>query len=437
MILYDEIVNSRESLSVIGLGYVGLPLSLNFAKKINVIGFDIDAKKINKYNNGIGLGDYIELDELKDMTILFTSDENKLRDAKFHIIAVPTPIFENKLPNLNYVIEASKILGRNLSKGSIVVYESTVYPGVTEDICIPLLERESGLKCGIDFKVGYSPERVNPGDPINKLESIVKIVSAIDDDSLDIISKVYELIIKAGIYRAENIRIAEAAKVIENTQRDTNIALVNEISFILQRLNIDTNSVLKAISTKWNAINFKPGLVGGHCIGVDPYFLIHIAERAGMNPEIICTGRKINDSMPKYICENTINKLLESRESVQCAKLAIFGFSFKENSPDIRNTKVMDLITELESHGINIKVVDPIVSAEEVFNQYGINIYDANEINDVDVIIFAVAHEEFYSYALDNIKSMYSKNIKPVLIDIKCIFDKKEAKALGYNYWTL
>ncbi len=437
MILYDEIVNRQESLSVIGLGYVGLPLSLNFAKEINVIGFDIDAKKINKYNNGIGLGDYIELDEFKDMTILFTSDENKLRDAKFHIIAVPTPIFENKLPNLDYVIEASKILGRNLAKGSIVVYESTVYPGVKEDICIPLLERESGLKCGIDFKVGYSPERVNPGDPINRLESIVKIVSAIDDDSLDIISKVYELIIKAGIYRAENIKIAEAAKVIENTQRDTNIALVNEISFILQRLNIDTNSVLKAISTKWNAINFKPGLVGGHCIGVDPYFLIHIAERFGINPEIIYTGRKINDSMPKYICENTINKLLESRKSVQGAKLAIFGFSFKENSPDIRNTKVMDLITELTSHGINIKVVDTIVNPEEVLNQYGINVYNANEINDVDVIIFAVPHEEFYNYSLDNIKSMYSNNIKPVLIDIKCIFDKKEAKALGYNYWTL
>ncbi len=437
MILYNRIINKQENISVIGLGYVGVPLALNFSKKANVIGFDIDSKKIKQYKNGIGLTEYIVASDLKNIKILFTSNEKKLRDAKFHIIAVPTPIYENKLPNLEYIMEASKILGRNLTKGSIVVYESTVYPGVTEDICIPILEHESGLRLGIDFKVGYSPERINPGDSIHKLDSIVKIVSATDNEALDIISKVYELIIKAGVYKAKNIKIAEAAKVIENTQRDINIALINEISIILHKLNIDIKSVLEAISTKWNALNFEPGLVGGHCLGVDSYFLIHIAKEFEIHPEIILTARKLNDYMSKYICENTINRLLESRESIQGVNLAVFGFSFKENCADIRNTKVADLITELKNYGINIKVVDPIVNPEEVFSQYKINIYDISEINCVDGIIFAVSHEEFFKYSLDDIKLMYAQDKEPVLIDVKGIFDKKEAESLGYNYWML
>lgn len=375
--------------------------------------------------------------DLKNTTILFTSDEKKLRDARFHIISVPTPIYENNLPNLQHVINASRILGRNLSKGSIVVYESTVYPGVTEEICIPILESESGLKCGIDFSVGYSPERINPGDPINKLESIVKIVSAIDDETLDTISEVYEIIIKAGVHRAESIKVAEAAKVIENVQRDINIALINEISIILHKLDINTKSVLEATNTKWNALKFKPGLVGGHCIGVDSYYLTFVAEKFGLHPEIISAGRKLNNYMPQYISENIAQRIIESGKSIEDSNIAIFGFSFKENCSDIRNTKVMELISELEKYGVNVKVVDPIVNPEEVLNKYGINIYDANEIQDVDGLIFAVAHKEFFKYTLDNIRAMYSQDDEPILIDIQGIFNKEKAKSLGYNYWSL
>lgn len=437
MISYEQIINRKESISIIGLGYVGISLTVSFAKKVKVIGFDIDTKKINQYRNGIDLTNQVGADSLKNTSILFTSDENMLKNAKFHIIAVPTPVYENNLPNLEYVMEASRILGRNLSKGSIVVYESTVYPGVTEEICVSILESESGLKCGTDFKIGYSPERINPGDPINKLESIVKIVSGMDKEAIDIISKVYELIIKAGVYQAESIKIAEAAKVIENVQRDVNIALINEISTILHKLDINTKSVFEATSTKWNALKFKPGLVGGHCIGVDSYFLTNISEKLGLYPEIILTGRKINNLMPKYVSDNTIERLLKSRELVKGTNIVIFGFSFKENCPDIRNTKVMDMIIELEKHEINIKVVDPLVNPEEVLDKYGIYISDAKEVYDVDGIIFAVAHDAFFKYTLDDIKAMYFQDKEPVLIDIKGIFDKKEAESLGYNYWGL
>lgn len=437
MISYNQIINKKESIAVIGLGYVGIPLAINFAKKVNVIGFDIDTNKISKYKNGMDLTNQVGAYDLENTTILFTSDENKLRDARFHIISVPTPIYENNLPNLEQVINASRILGRNLSKGSIVVYESTVYPGVTEEICIPILESESRFKCGVDFSVGYSPERINPGDPINKLESIVKIVSAIDDETLDTISEVYEIIIKAGVHRAESIKVAEAAKVIENVQRDINIALINEISIILHKLDIDTKSVLEATNTKWNALKFKPGLVGGHCIGVDSYYLTFVAEKFGLHPEIISAGRKLNNYMPQYISENIAQRIIESGKSIEDSNIAIFGFSFKENCSDIRNTKVMELISELEKYRVNVKVVDPIVNPEEVLNKYGINIYDANEIHDVNGIIFAVAHKEFFKYTLDNIRAMYSQDDEPILIDIQGIFNKEEAKSLGYNYWRL
>jgi UDP-N-acetyl-D-galactosamine dehydrogenase len=437
MISFREIINREEKVSIIGLGYVGISLAVSFAQKVDVIGFDIDVNKINNYKNGIGLTKEFDDDVLRNTTVFFTSDENKLRDAKFHIIAVPTPIYPNKLPNLQYVIEASKTLGRNLSKDSIVVYESTVYPGVTQEICVPILEKESGLKCGSDFKVGYSPERINPGDHIHKLENIVKIVSGMDSETLDIIDKVYNLIIKAGTYRVENIRIAEAAKVIENTQRDINIALINEICIILHKLDIDTKSVLEAISTKWNSLNFTPGLVGGHCIGVDTYFLTYIAKELGYSPNLILSGRKVNDYMSQYVVENTIEKLMESNKSIKGANVAILGFSFKENCSDIRNTKVMDIINELKKYNINVKVVDPIVNPDEVINKYGIKLSNEKEICNVDAIIFAVAHEDFSKYSLNNIKSMYNPDKKPIIIDIKGIFDKNQAELLGYNYWRL
>lgn len=437
MVSFEQIINKKEKISIIGLGYVGIPLAVSFAQNVDVIGFDIDVNKINNYRNGIDLTKEVGDDVLKNTTVFFTSDENKLRDAKFHIIAVSTPIYPNKLPNLQYVIEASKTLGRNLSKDSIVVYESTVYPGVIEEICVPILEKESALKCGPDFKIGYSPERINPSDHIHKLENIVKIVSGMDSETLDIIDKVYNLIIKAGTYRVENIKIAEAAKVIENTQRDINIALMNEICIILHKLDIDTKSVLEAISTKWNSLNFTPGLVGGHCIGVDTYFLTYIAEQLGYSPNLILAGRKINDYMSQYIATNTIEKLMESDKEIKGANIAIFGFSFKENCSDIRNTKVMDIINQLKKYDINVKVVDPIVNPDEVMDKYGIKLCKEKEIYNADAIIFAVAHEDFFKYSLNNIKSMYNPDKKPIIIDVKSIFDKNQAESLGYNYWRL
>lgn len=437
MILYEQIMNKQESISVIGLGYVGLSLAIAFGKVANVIGFDIDSNKVNQYKNNIDLTNQVEADDFKNTRVLFTSNENKLKDAKFHIIAVPTPVYENNIPNLEHVIEASKILGRNLSKGSIIVYESTLFPGTTEDICIPILESNSGLKCGIDFKVGYSPERINPGDPINKLDSIVKIVSGMDKETLDIISKVYELIIKAGVFKVESIKIAEAAKLIENVQRDVNIALINEVSIIMNKLNLDTKTVLEATSTKWNSLNFKPGLVGGHCIGVDSYYLTYISKKFGFHPELILTGRKVNDYIPIYVANTIIEKLSNSGKSIADANIAVFGFSFKEDCSDIRNTKVIDIIIHLKNHGAKVKVVDPIVNPEEVLNKYGINIYDKTQVYNADGTIFAVAHEHFYKYSLSDIKSMYSLDTYPILIDVKGIFDKKEADLLGYDYWRL
>lgn len=425
MISFKNIINKEEKISVIGLGYVGFPLALNFAKKAMVIGFDIDDNKIKKYKNKINL-----------KNIFFTSKENKLNEAKFHIIAVPTPVYQNKLPNLEYIKEASKILGRNLNKGSIVVYESTVYPGVTENVCIPILEKESKLKCGTDFKVGYSPERISPGDPIHKLENIVKIVSGIDKETTDTIAKVYKLIIKTDIYKAESMKIAEAAKIIENIQRDVNIALINELSKLLDKLQIDTVSVLNATATKWNSLNFKPGLVGGHCIGIDPYFLIYRAKQLGLNLEITETSRKVNETMGEYIAEKTIEKLLDLNSNSKNLNIAIFGFSFKENTKDIRNTKVIDIIDKLKEHNINITVIDPIVDPKIVKDIYGIKIYNNKEICNMDGIIFAVAHEVFKKYSLKDIKYM-CRNRKPVLIDVKNIFNKAEAEKLNFNYWSL
>lgn len=456
--LYEGIKNRKEKVSVVGLGYVGMPLAISFAKKADVIGFDISKPKVEQYLRGIDVTKEVGDEALQETTALLTWEEKHLREAKFHIVAVPTPINNDKTPDLKPVIGASKTVGRNLTKGSIVVYESTVYPGVTEDICVPILEEESGLKCGIDFKVGYSPERINPGDKLHRLETIVKVVSGMDKESLETIAKVYELIIEAGVHRAESIKVAEAAKVIENSQRDINIAFMNELSIIFNKLGIDTKSVLEAAGTKWNFLKFYPGLVGGHCIGVDPYYLTYKAEELGYHSQIILSGRKINDDMGKYVAECTVKNLIKADKQIKGSKVVIFGVTFKENCPDVRNTKVVDMIKELEEYGINVKVVDPIADKEDLWHEYRIHPCNIEDINDIDAAIFAVCHEEFRSMKLTDIKRLFrpsrlastelidevavaveEDNFKKycVLIDVKGMFDKKEAERLNYLYWRL
>ncbi len=341
-----------------------------------------------------------------------------------------------KTPDLKPVIGATKSVARNLTKGSIVVYESTVYPGTTEDICIPILEEISGLKYGQDFQIGYSPERINPGDKINRLTTIVKIVSGSDENTLDTVAKVYEIIIEAGVYRAESIKVAEAAKVIENSQRDINIAFMNELAMVFNKMDIDTNAVLKAAGTKWNFLNFTPGLVGGHCIGVDPYYFIYKAEELGYHSQIILAGRKINDGMAKFVAENTIKNLIKAEKQIKGAKVAIMGLTFKENCPDTRNTKVIDIIEELKEYGIDILVYDPVADKKEAFEHYGIKLNDKEELKEVDAVICAVAHEELKAIELDDILDMFKEGNK-VLIDIKGIYNKKEAKDKGLLYWSL
>lgn len=458
--LYEKIVKKQSKISVIGLGYVGMPIAVAFAKKVDVIGFDINRSKIELYKSGIDPTKEVGDEEIKNTTVEFTSEESKLREAKFHIVAVPTPVRKDHTPDLTPVESASRILGRNLSKGSIVVYESTVYPGVTEEICVPILEKESGLKCGIDFKVGYSPERINPGDKVHRLETIVKVVSGMDEETLDIVAKVYELVVEAGVYRAESIKVAEAAKVIENSQRDINIAFMNELSIIFNKMGIDTKSVLEAAGTKWNFLKFTPGLVGGHCIGVDPYYLTYKAEQIGYHSQIILAGRKINDDMGKYVAENTVKQMIKANKQINGSKVAIFGFTFKENCPDVRNTKVVDIIKELEEYGVEVKVVDPVADKEDLLREYGISPYTIDEITDIDAVIFAVPHEEFKTIKLEDLKKMFKstnyicseamdeaavttvantdveKN-DYVLIDVKGMFSRQEAENMGYLYWRL
>jgi len=436
MKLSEALANKIQSLSVVGLGYVGLPLAVEFAKKINVIGFDINAEKVESYKNCIDPTGEVGVEELKRTAIRFTSDEKELKNARFHIVAVPTPINRDKTPDLKPVIGASEIVGRNLAKGSIVVYESTVYPGVTEEICVPTLEKFSGLKCGTGFKVGYSPERINPGDKVHTVSQIVKIVSGMDAESLDEIAAVYELIVKAGVYRAESIKVAEAAKVIENSQRDINIAFMNELSIIFNRLGIDTKSVLKAAGTKWNFLNFTPGLVGGHCIGVDPYYLTYKAEQTGYHPQVILAGRRINDSMGKYIAENTVKQLIKADKQIKGARVLIIGFTFKENVPDTRNTRVIDIVEELREYGVEVAVADPVADHDEMYREYGIESHSIEEINEVDAIIIAVAHNDFLKLDIEELKKKY-RNGKHVLIDVKGVLESEAAVKAGYIYWRL
>lgn len=440
MNLYEKIVNGEEKISLVGLGYVGMPIAIEFAKRgAKVVGFDLNAKKIELYKKGFDPTNEVGDEAIKASTVEFTADETMLRQAKFHIVAVPTPVNDDHTPDLTPVEGASEILGRNLTKGSVVVFESTVYPGVTEDVCVPILERESGLKCGEDFKIGYSPERINPGDKVHRLNTITKIVSGMDEETLDTVARVYEIVVDAGVHRAESIKVAEAAKVIENSQRDINIAFMNELSIIFNKMGIDTQSVLKAAGTKWNFLPFYPGLVGGHCIGVDPYYLTYKAEELGYHSQIILSGRRINDDMGKYVAESTVKNLIKADASIKNAKIAILGFTFKENCPDTRNTKIIDIYNELKEYGITPVIADPAADADEAKRLYGIEFVDMADISDCDAVILAVAHEQFKSLSQADFDKMFkaTDNDKKVLIDIKGLLNRKEYENAGYNYWRL
>lgn len=438
MSLYEKLVNREEKLALVGLGYVGMPIAVAFSQKVDVIGFDLNAGKIEKYKNGVDPTNEVGDEAIKVCTVDFTADEKKLQEAKFFIVAVPTPVNSDHTPDLSPVEGASTILGRNLTKGSIVVFESTVYPGVTEDICVPILEKESGLKCGVDFKIGYSPERINPGDKIHRLESIVKIVSGMDEETLEEVANVYSLVVAAGVHRAESIKVAEAAKVIENSQRDINIAFMNELSIIFHKMGIDTKSVLEAAGTKWNFLKFQPGLVGGHCIGVDPYYLTYKAEQLGYHSQIILSGRRINDDMGKYVAESVVKNLIQCDIPVKGARVAILGFTFKENCPDTRNSKVIDIVKELNEYGITPMITDPAADAAEAEREYGIHFTDMADMKDMDAVILAVAHEPYKALTMEQMDQFFKeKNQKKVLADLKGILDRKAYEDAGYLYWRL
>ena len=437
--LYNDIVNKKEKISLIGLGYVGMPIAVSFSRKAEVIGFDVNEAKVELYKQGIDPTKEVGDEAIAACTVDFTADETRLREAKFHIVAVPTPVNADNTPDLSPVIGASHTLGRNLTEGSIVVYESTVYPGVTEEICMPILEQESGLKCGVDFKIGYSPERINPGDKVHRLETIVKVVSGMDEESLDIIAKVYELVVEAGVHRAESIKVAEAAKVIENSQRDINIAFMNELSIIFNKMGIDTKAVLEAAGTKWNFLKFSPGLVGGHCIGVDPYYLTYRAEQMGYHSQIILSGRRINDDMGRYVVECLIKKMVNANISVKQGRVAILGFTFKENCPDTRNTRVIDIVKELNEYGIKPMIVDPVADAEEARHEYGLEFDSLENVRDMDAVILAVAHDEFCGFTMEDVDKLFRDvpNTQRVLLDVKGLLNRKEYEAAGYRYWRL
>ncbi len=438
MSIYSQLINRKTKMAVIGLGYVGMPIAVAFSRKIDVIGFDINQEKIEIYRSGIDPTREVGDEVIAETSVLFTSDESVLRTARFFIVAVPTPVKPDNTPDLTPVIGASEVIGRNLKSGSIVVYESTVYPGVTEEVCIPILEKESGLRCGIDFKIGYSPERINPGDKINRLESIIKIVSGMDNESLNLIADVYSLVIEAGVHKASSIKVAEAAKVVENSQRDINIAFMNELAMVFDRMNIDTLEVIKAMNTKWNALRFTPGLVGGHCIGVDPYYFIYQAEKLGYHSQIILSGRKINNGMGAFVADAIIKQLILADKNVKRAKIAILGITFKENCPDIRNSKVRDIIDRLLEFGVTPIVSDPEADPHEVFEEYGIALTPMEDIAGMDCVVFAVAHDFYRNMTSTELSSLYDGNDdERVLIDVKGVFEKPSLQDDGYRVWRL
>lgn len=438
--LYDKVIAHEEKLSLVGLGYVGMPIAVAFAKKgVDVIGFDLNKEKIKLYKSGIDPTKEVGDDAIKASTVDFTADESRLREAKFHIVAVPTPVNTDHTPDLSPVIGASEILGRNLTKGSIVVYESTVYPGCTEDVCIPILERESGLKCGADFKIGYSPERINPGDKVHRLENIHKIVSGMDRESLEDIKKVYDIVIEVGTHPVSNIRTAEAVKVVENSQRDINIAFMNELAMVFDRMDIDTNEVVDGMNTKWNALGFRPGLVGGHCIGVDPYYFTYQAEKLGYHSQIILNGRIVNDSMGRYVADAAVKNMIAAGQAPKKSKVVILGLTFKENCPDTRNSKVDDIIKRLNEYEINPIVVDTWASEHDAMHEYGVTLTKLEDVSGADCVIVAVAHNEFKKLSLDDIKKLYkaSPDSEKVLLDVKGLYSVENLKASGMRYWRL
>lgn len=432
--------NQEETLSLIGLGYVGMPIAVEFAKHgVRVIGFDLNRDKIKAYQSGKDLTGEVGDEAIRKTTVEFTDNEADLKRAKFHIVAVPTPIHPDHTPDLRPIEGASRILGRNLTAGSIVVFESTVYPGVTEEICVPVLERESGLTCGVDFKIGYSPERINPGDQVHRLSTITKIVSGMDEESLEEIAEVYEIVVEAGVHRAESILVAEAAKVIENSQRDINIAFMNELSIIFHKMGIDTQAVLEAAKTKWNFLGFSPGLVGGHCIGVDPYYLTYKAEMIGYHSQIILAGRRINDDMGKYVAEQTVKQLIAADKTIKNARVGCLGITFKEDCPDIRNSKVEDILSELREYGIAPIICDPVADSRETKRIYGMELVTMEELKDLDVLLIAVAHKEFREIPLERIEAMFKdcSNDRKIIIDVKGVKDRKKLEGLGYRYFSL
>lgn len=436
MSIYEALVKGEEKMAVVGLGYVGMPLAYEFSKKVNTIGFDTNRKKVELYRQGIDVTNEIGNEKMADCKLSFATEEEQLEDVRFFIIAVPTPIDNSKKPDLNAMMKASEIVGRRLKPGSTVVYESTVYPGVTEEVCIPILEKHSGLKCPQDFKVGYSPERINPGDKTHTVTRIKKIVSGCDDEALDEIAKIYEMIIEAGVYKAESIKVAEAAKVIENAQRDINIAFMNELSIIFHKLGINTRSVLKAAETKWNFQKYYPGLVGGHCIGVDPYYLSYKSELIGYHPQIILSGRRINDDMGKYVAESTVKQIIHAGKPILGSKVLVMGITFKENVADIRNSRVIDIINELKEYGIRISVTDPVADKEETFNEYGVELVDEDQVEPVDAIVVAVSHKAFEEKPLEDLKKRFCDD-HYILIDVKGMYSREQAEKQGFSYWSL
>ena len=440
MKLYERLVNKQEFIALVGLGYVGMPIAHAFAKKgLNVIGFDLNEAKIDLYRSGIDPTKEVGDNEIKNTKIHFTSDEKDLKNAKFIIVAVPTPVNTDHTPDLSPVIGASEIVGRNLVPGSIVVYESTVYPGCTEDVCIPILEKQSGLKCGKGFKVGYSPERINPGDKVHRLENIHKIVSGIDEESLSEIRNVYDLVIEVGTHPVSNLRTAEAVKVVENSQRDINIAFMNELAMVFDRMKIDTNEVVDGMNTKWNALGFRPGLVGGHCIGVDPYYFTYEAEKLGYHSQIILNGRIVNDSMGEYVADAAIKKMIEAGQAPKKSRVVILGLTFKENCPDTRNSKVNDIIKRLNYYGVDPIIVDPWANEKDAYNEYGVTLTQLDEVKNVDCVIVAVAHKEFKDLSIQYIKGLYREcsDDEKVLIDVKGLYSVNELNSSGLLWWRL
>lgn len=440
MSLSEKMLKKECKLSVIGLGYVGLPIAIEFAKKIDVIGFDINEEKIKTYNKGHDPTNEVGDKAVLDSKVYFTNNEKYLQDVDFHIVSVPTPINVDKTPDLFPVESATRLIARNLKKGAYVVFESTVYPGVTEEVCIPILEEVSGLKCGPDFKVGYSPERINPGDKVNTLTNIVKVVSGVDQEALNTISDIYKIIIEAGTFETTSIKVAEAAKVVENSQRDINIAFMNELAIVFDKMNIDTNEVVKAMNTKWNALPFTPGLVGGHCIGVDPYYFLYQAEKLGYHSQIVQSGRKINDGMGEFVSQAIIKKLIETNKIVKEANIYILGVTFKENTPDTRNSKVFDISKGLHDYGISVNYVDNQADKRELKSHYGVDLVELDQIDDADCLVFAVSHKEFLELTNEDIASMFKSDLsnkEKVIVDVKGIFNRADIEEQGYTYWNL